>query len=39
MDIVYQVQLNPIVQKPLYELIYVIQNVYIISILEYIKFV
>ncbi|MDR0865228.1 MAG: UDP-N-acetylglucosamine 2-epimerase (non-hydrolyzing) [Candidatus Symbiothrix sp.] len=39
MDIVYPVHLNPNVQKPVYELLANISNVYLISPLDYLPFV
>ena len=39
MDIVYPVHLNPNVQKPVYELLYGLSNVYLISPLDYLPFI
>jgi UDP-N-acetylglucosamine 2-epimerase (non-hydrolysing) len=39
MDIVYPVHLNPNVQKPVYELLVSISNIYLISPLDYLPFV
>ena len=39
MDIVYPVHLNPNVQKPVYELLNDIENIYLISPLDYLPFV
>ncbi len=38
-DIVYPVHLNPNVQKPVYELLFSIDNIYLISPLDYLPFV
>ena len=39
MDIVYPVHLNPNVQKPVYELLSGVDNVYLISPLDYLPFI
>lgn len=39
MDIVYPVHLNPNVQKPVYELLSGVENVYLISPLDYLPFI
>ena len=39
MDIVYPVHLNPNVQKPVYELLSSLSNVYLISPLDYLPFI
>ena len=39
MDIVYPVHLNPNVQKPVYELLSGLDNVYLISPLDYLPFI
>ena len=39
MDIVYPVHLNPNVQKPVYELLSGLSNVYLISPLDYLPFI
>lgn len=39
MDIVYPVHLNPNVQKPVYELLFGLSNVYLISPLDYLPFI
>ena len=39
MDIVYPVHLNPNLQKPVYDLLSVVKNIYLIKPLDYLSFV